>query len=63
MYPGCNWTGSGQCPNLARRLAEIGGLEDVELYADTDARHDEATIDPRWAALLKLRSDEDNARS
>ncbi|HHY56322.1 MAG TPA: DUF177 domain-containing protein [Chloroflexi bacterium] len=63
MYPGCNWAGSGQCPNLARRLAEIGELEDVELYSDADVRHDEAAIDPRWAALLKFRSDEDSALS
>ncbi|HAJ36619.1 MAG TPA: hypothetical protein DCL15_13110 [Chloroflexi bacterium] len=63
MYPGCNWTGDGQCPNLTRRLAEIGELEDVELYSDTDARHDDATIDPRWAALLKLRSGEDSQLS
>lgn len=63
MYPGCNWVGAGQCPNLTRRLAEIGEMEDIELYSDADERHDEATIDPRWAALLNLRSDEDSALS
>ena len=63
MYPGCNWVGAGQCPNLARRLAEVGDLSDIELYSDADARHDAAKIDPRWAALLKLRSDEESAQS
>jgi len=63
MYPGCNWEGAGQCPNLTRRLAEIGGLKDIELYSDADVRHEDQKIDPRWAALLNLRSDEDNALS
>ena len=59
----CNWSGAGQCPNLTRRLAEIGDLEDIELYSDADERHQETKIDPRWAALLNLRSDEDSASS
>jgi uncharacterized protein len=63
MYPGCNWEGAGQCPNLTRRLVEIGELKDVELYSDADVRHEEPKIDPRWAALLNLRSDEDGASS
>ena len=63
MYPGCNWEGAGQCPNLTRRLVEIGELKDVELYSDADVRHEEPKIDPRWAALLNLRSDEDSASS
>jgi len=48
---------------LTRRLAEIGGLKDIELYSDADVRHEDQKIDPRWAALLNLRSDEDNALS
>lgn len=63
MYPGCNWEGAGVCPNLQRRLAEIGGLENIELYSDADVRHQEAEIDPRWAALLKLRSNDEGASS
>lgn len=63
MYPGCNWEGAGQCPNLTRRLVEIGELKDVELYSDADVRHEEPKIDPRWAALLNLRSDDSGASS
>lgn len=63
MYPACNWEGAGQCPNLTRRLAEIGALEDIELYSDADERDEETKIDPRWAALLSLRRDEDSASS
>ena len=63
MYPGCNWEGAGECPNLTLRKAELGELEDIELYTDADERHEESEIDPRWAALLKLRSDEDSASS
>jgi len=63
MYPGCNWEGSGVCPNLTRRLAELGDLADIELYTDVEGPRHEDEIDPRWAALLKLRSDEESATS
>lgn len=56
MYPGCNYLGPGQCPNLTNRLREIGKLDDVDVHygdSDVDSAHEE--IDPRWAALLKLR--------
>jgi hypothetical protein len=64
MYPGCNWVGAGECPNLARRLAELGSLESVEVHYDADMEAGEAgvdkEIDPRWAALLKLRKPDNN---
>ena len=57
MYPSCNWQGSGPCPNLTRRLGELEALEDVDVhYLDKDVIQEEEVIDPRWAALLKLRN-------
>jgi uncharacterized metal-binding protein YceD (DUF177 family) len=64
MYPPCNWTGTGECPNLQRRLAELGDLADVGVHYDADAAVDgggaDDEIDPRWAALLKLRKPDNN---
>jgi uncharacterized metal-binding protein YceD (DUF177 family) len=64
MYPGCNWVGAGECPNLARRLADLGNLESVEVHYDADRETDgegrDEEIDPRWAALLKLRKPDNN---
>lgn len=57
MYPGCNWRGAGQCPNLVKRLSELGDLEDVDVhYSDDDVVQELEEIDPRWVALLKLRN-------
>mgnify|MGYP000863867479 FL=1 len=56
MYPGCNWLGAGECPNLLKRLAELDALEDVTFVNDPRQAKEEE-IDPRWAALLKLRND------
>ncbi len=62
MYPGCNWEGPGECPNLLRRREEVGKLDDVDVHYDADngdgAVNEE--IDPRWAALLKLNRPPDN---
>lgn len=63
MVPGCNWEGPGECPNLKQRMAEIGELEDIDFYSSVDKRQPHEEIDPRWAALLKLRSDEESASS
>jgi uncharacterized metal-binding protein YceD (DUF177 family) len=68
MYPGCNWVGAGECPNLATRLAELGELADVDVHYDADALAEdpadglggEEEIDPRWTALLKLRKPDNN---
>lgn len=62
MYPGCNWEGAGACPNLSRRMAELGTLADVELYTDEEGPHPENELDPRWAALLKLRGNDGRAK-
>ncbi len=56
MYPGCNWIGAGDCPNLLKRLTELDQLEDIGFVNDP-RRTAEEEIDPRWAALLKLRDD------
>lgn len=62
MYPGCNWDGPGECPNMVRRRQELGALADVDVHydADTDAGAAHQEIDPRWAALLKLNRPPDN---
>jgi uncharacterized metal-binding protein YceD (DUF177 family) len=52
MYPSCNWTGAGVCPNWLAYQQEVRA-EYPEI--DVDAGVDEGTIDPRWEALLKLR--------
>ncbi len=55
MYPGCNWQGAGECPNwLAQQIA-------LQTTAQADEEDEDALpegVDPRWAALLKLRLDE-----
>lgn len=58
MYPSCNWKGAGECPNLKQRIAELGELENIEFYSGATRSHEKDEIDPRWAALLKLRSEE-----
>ena len=62
MYPACNWTGAGDCPNLIKRLSELDQLEDIGFVNDP-RRAAEEEIDPRWAALLKLRKDAESQES
>ena len=62
MYPGCNWTGGGDCPNLIKRLSELDQLEDIGFVNDP-RRATAEVIDPRWAALLKLRNDAESQES
>ena len=62
MYPGCNWIGSGDCPNLIKHLAELDQLEGVVLTNDP-RRPAKEEIDPRWATLLKLRNDAEGHES
>jgi uncharacterized protein len=58
MYPGCNWTGAGQCPNLTRYMREVKATQEEQ---GEDAGTDEAeVVDPRWAALLALRKKQGN---
>ena len=62
MYPGCNWTGGGDCPNLIKRLSELDQLEDIGFVNDP-RRATAEEIDPRWAALLKLRNEAESQES
>lgn len=57
MYPSCNWTGVGQCPNLIRYLQEVKATQEQE---GADVTDEEEVVDPRWAALLALRKQQDN---
>jgi uncharacterized protein len=55
MYPGCNWAGSGECPNLVAlrtAMAEANADENAETPAEDILPEG---VDPRWSALLKLR--------
>ncbi len=61
MYPSCNWEGPGRCPNLTKRLLELDELEDIEFSVGDEKPHEHEEIDPRWAALLKLRGDQKSA--
>ena len=63
MYPSCNWEGASECPNLIALRDNIG---DVRLLSDEDMSDEDPLdeeeseiIDPRWAALLKLRNQSD----
>jgi uncharacterized protein len=61
MYPGCNWTGAGECPNYTRYLREVKTTQAQEGEdIDTEAGSEEEVVDPRWAALLALRKEQDN---
>ncbi len=57
MYPGCNWIGLGDCPNLGR----VPMLDDVRLIrAGESIDNDAEEIDPRWSALRKLQVGDEN---
>lgn len=55
MYPGCNWEGASECPNLVALRQNMG---DVHLLSDDEEVAEDASeeVDPRWAALLSLRN-------
>ena len=53
MYPGCNWTGSGECPNLTAYLREVNAT--MTRGGEEAPGSDEEAVDPRWASLLELR--------
>lgn len=50
MYPSCNWTGAGECPNWTAYQRGLRG--DVTLAGQSSG---DEPVDPRWAALLALR--------
>ena len=58
MYPSCNWKGAGECPNWTRYLSELR-LTQKQAGEDVGTDEDEV-VDPRWAALLALRKEQDN---
>jgi len=56
MFAGCNWAGSGECPNLTAHLNSLQGVRLIiedEVKAVTEGQQADA-VDPRWAALLEL---------
>lgn len=55
MYPGCNWQGAGECPNW---LAQQNALQESASTAEENEDALPEGVDPRWAALLKLRLDD-----
>ncbi|GIV78910.1 DUF177 domain-containing protein [Litorilinea aerophila] len=55
MYPGCNWEGAGECPNWLNYQQDMRNV-DVSLITEEEQEADTGSIDPRWAALLQLRS-------
>lgn len=61
MYPGCNWTGTGECPNWIRYLQEVKVTE--EQAGGGVAADEDEVVDPRWAALLELRKQQGNKDS
>jgi uncharacterized protein len=58
MYPSCNWTGTGECPNYARYLREMKTTQEQD--GEEVGTGEEEKVDPRWAALLALRKEQDN---
>jgi uncharacterized protein len=58
MYPSCNWTGVGKCPNLTRYLRELKTTQ--EQTSEDVGVNEEEKVDPRWAALLALRKEQGN---
>lgn len=53
MYPSCNWTGEGECPNFMAQRKALQALTEAEDEEEIDVLPE--GVDPRWAALLKLR--------
>lgn len=53
MYPSCNWEGEGECPNLIAQRKALRELERKSSEEPEDILPE--GVDPRWAALLKLR--------
>ena len=61
MYPSCNWTGAGECPNLTRYLLEVRATQNE--VGETVTSDEEEVVEPRWAALLALRREQDKRDS
>lgn len=54
MYPTCNWSGSGECPNL---IAQRAALAEQQMARQDETDTVPEGVDPRWAALLKLQQE------
>ena len=52
MYPSCNWTGEGECPNWMAYLKDVQETEGIVQTKTVSGNADD--VDPRWAALLNL---------
>lgn len=63
MYPSCNWRGEGECPNLIaqREALRQNSLAEEEAEEEVDVLPE--GVDPRWAALLKLRLEAEDGNS
>lgn len=56
MYPGCNWDGEGQCPNLTAYLASVREAQaDLDVVMVEGEAEEPPAGDPRWEALLDLK--------
>jgi uncharacterized protein len=63
MYPSCNWTGTGECPNLTRYLQDLRATQGEDSETVSVDKDEDEVVDPRWAALLALRKEQDNRDS
>lgn len=55
-YPGCNWTGEGECPNLTAYLKSIEEEQDgIGITVSEEEEETLEAVDPRWAVLLDLK--------
>lgn len=59
MYPNCNWTGPEECPNFVAYQKELATEADIET-TDGSVYAEPEEVDPRWAALLALRSEQED---
>jgi uncharacterized metal-binding protein YceD (DUF177 family) len=60
MYPGCNWLGAGECPNW---VAQKSALQKLAHADEEDEDVLPEGVDPRWAALLKLRLEDKDQKA
>ena len=60
MYPGCIWNDPAHCPYFNQRLQEI---EEVHQDLADEVPAGAEGVDPRWAALLALREENEDETS
>ena len=59
MVSNCNWEEPDDCPHFKEHIDELEGLELGP--GEQHSRSEEEQVDPRWAALLALRSQLDDS--